>query len=190
LEKFACIQCGLCCKDHYTLITFRDLREIHQSYPEIKLDQLIVIHELGEEYQSEDYMKLISPLRFGIPGWPPQGYLGLQFTPFKEENICPFLDPETVNCKIYSHRPMLCRKYPYSYNDSGEFIIQKVQCPGRRRLNDSEIEIICKIIDRTWNTYHHFQEEIEEWNKQYRGKTLENFLEFILKPRPSDIEDK
>ncbi len=38
----------------------------------------------------------------------------IKLIPFRDYYICPFFEPETQKCKIYSSRPLDCRLYPFT----------------------------------------------------------------------------
>lgn len=177
----SCIRCGACCKNHILLVTFQDLREIHAHYPDISLETLIDVFPLGKDYADDEHLRYNTPLRFEIPGWPSEGYLGIRFLPDKNEIMCPFLETISINCRIYHHRPILCRKYPYGCDPTGEMIIQQVRCPGRKRLSDEEIEEVSLLINSVWDQYRTFQQEAAEWNSSFHGKSKHDFFRFVFR---------
>ncbi len=110
--KFKCLEdCGRCC---YELeIPVRD-------------EDIARIEELGyNAWEFVDYDKMF--------------YRGDKFLsyaikkrPF--DGACVFLDPETKRCRIYSHRPLACRLYPFVFVKSGRKMEVYVKidpfCPG------------------------------------------------------------
>jgi Fe-S-cluster containining protein len=162
-------------------VTFHDLREIHTHYPDFRLQDIVNVFPLGEEYADDEHLHHNTPLRFEIPGWPAEGYLGIRFVSDKGDIICPFLELPSNKCRIYEHRPILCRKYPYGCDVSGEMIIQQVRCPGRKRLNDEEMEEISLLIDSVWSKYWEYQQEAAEWNLIFRGKSKSAFFQFVFR---------
>lgn len=121
--KFKCIEnCGRCC---YELeIPVRD-------------EDITRIEELGyNTWEFVDYNKMF--------------YRGDKFLsyaikkrPF--DGACVFLDPETKRCRIYSHRPLACRLYPFVFVKSGKkmevYVKMDPFCPG---INHPDGEPITK----------------------------------------------
>ncbi|HMF32728.1 MAG TPA: YkgJ family cysteine cluster protein [Candidatus Lokiarchaeia archaeon] len=58
-----CRACGQCCHNHTVLITFRDLREIHQFYPDLRPEDLIVLYDVATEYPDRTILERYHPAR-------------------------------------------------------------------------------------------------------------------------------
>ncbi len=119
--KFKCVEnCGRCC---YELeIPVRD-------------EDIARIEELGyNAWEFVDYEKMF--------------YRGDKFLSYAIKKRpfdggCVFLDPDTMRCRIYPHRPLACRLYPFVFVKQGEVMEVYVKmdsfCPG---LNHPEGELI------------------------------------------------
>ncbi|WP_457742489.1 YkgJ family cysteine cluster protein [Thermococcus sp.] len=110
--KFKCIEnCGRCC---YELeIPLRD-------------EDVAKIEELGyNAWEFVDYEKLF---------YRGDKFLGYAIKKRPFDDACVFLDPETKRCKIYSHRPLACRLYPFVFIKNGRkmeiYVKEDAFCPG------------------------------------------------------------
>jgi len=140
--KFKCVEnCGRCCER--LDVPLRD-------------EDIARIEELGyNAWEFVDYEKLF------YRGDKFLGY-ALKKRPF--DGACVFLDPETKRCKIYSHRPLACRLYPFVFVKHGKKmeIYVKIDsfCPG---INHPEGEPVTREF-----LLREYGDVIEE----YRAKVL------------------
>ncbi len=102
--QWNCIQCGACCGDV-------DKRERMIRLLDKDLNR---IEEVTDEEFFED--------------WEEGSFTGLML---KEEGKCVFLTDE--GCRIYDHRALLCRMYPFWLERQGKLFMFGVDedCPGR-----------------------------------------------------------
>ena len=110
--RFKCLNnCGKCCE--VLEIPLRD-------------EDIARIEELGyNAWEFVDYEKLF------YRGDKFLGY-ALKKRPF--DDACVFLDPDTKRCRIYSHRPLACRLYPFVFVRNGKemevYVRMDSFCPG------------------------------------------------------------
>ena len=110
--RFKCLEnCGRCC---YELeIPLRD-------------EDVERIEELGyNAWEFVDYEKMF---------YRGDRFLGYALKKRPFDGGCVFLDPETKRCRIYSHRPLACRLYPFVFVKHGTrmeiYIKEDPFCPG------------------------------------------------------------
>ena len=141
--KFKCVEgCGLCCER--LEIPLRD-------------EDIVAIEELGyNAWEFVDYEKLF---------YRGDKFLGYALKKRSFDDACVFLDPETKKCRIYDHRPLACRLYPFIFVKHGKkmeiYVKEDSFCPG---LNHREGEPITKEF-----LLREYGDIIEE----YRRKVLE-----------------
>ena len=93
----------------------------------------------------------------------------IQLKPHNDFYICPFFDPETSHCTIYSIRPLDCQLYPFAlmFSEDGNEVVLGVDtlCPfGETQL---ETDAFQKHID---HVIHYVESEavtaqiIANWN--------------------------
>ena len=209
-----CRACGRCCHDHTVLITFRDLREIHFYYPEIEIQDIIVLYDAASRYADKRLLEEFHPGRliFEDCAAPPldghsmdqekgdlrgtwQAYLGLRF--LKSENgftTCPFLDEARGKCKIHSHKPLICRTYPHVIDENNSLQrLEKVRCNplwgDPQDLLPEKHERVYNVVARAYHAHDEFLSEVLEWNEIYRGKTVPDFIQFLLYHQELDAFD-
>ncbi|BAA30805.1 YkgJ family cysteine cluster protein [Pyrococcus horikoshii] len=109
--RFKCLDnCGKCCIENDIPLREEDIERIKK---------------LGYD---EDYFVDFTKMVYRGPKF--LGYT-LKKRPF--DNACVFLDPETKKCRIYEHRPLACRLYPFAlvrHGDELEIYVRNVDCPG------------------------------------------------------------
>jgi len=91
--KFKCLEnCGKCCER--LEIPLRD-------------EDIARIEELGySAWEFVDYEKLF---------YRGDKFIGYAIKKRPFDGACIFLDPETKKCRIYDHRPLACRLYPFVF---------------------------------------------------------------------------
>jgi len=110
--KFKCIEnCGRCCEE--LEIPLRD-------------EDVAQIEELGySAWEFVDYEKLF---------YRGDRFLGYAIKKRPFDEACVFLDPETKRCRIYPHRPLACRLYPFVFVKRGRkmeiYVKEDPFCPG------------------------------------------------------------
>lgn len=108
--SFTCNKCGLCCGD-----TIQKTRHILLTNSEAqKISQII--------------NQPISKFAKSIKGKEPYIYEMIKSV---EDGKCVFL--QDSRCRIYMHRPLICRFYPFelSTSDMGKYVFSvTLECPG------------------------------------------------------------
>ena len=110
--KFKCLdECGKCCEE--LEIPLRD-------------EDITRIEELGyNTWEFVDYEKLF---------YRGDKFLGYAIRKRPFDGACVFLDPETKRCRIYAHRPLACRLYPFVFVKHGKkmeiYVKEDSFCPG------------------------------------------------------------
>ena len=110
--RFRCVEgCGRCCESLEIPLRDEDVEDIE---------------ELGySTWEFVDYEKLF---------YRGDKFLGYGIKKNPVTDACVFLDPETKKCKIYPHRPLACRLYPFIFVKNGDFLEVYVKedgfCPG------------------------------------------------------------
>ena len=91
--KFRCVEnCGLCCNNLEIPLRDEDIERIE---------------ELGyNTWEFVDYEKAF---------YRGNRFLGYALKKNPLNDSCIFFDPETRKCKIYDHRPLACRLYPFIF---------------------------------------------------------------------------
>lgn len=108
-SKFICIRCGNCCKYSEIILSNREIRAI-STYLNISIDEFKT-HFLTKKNLHK--IRSIFSDRFEIKG----EVFVLQKN---HQNLCPFYQEieQKATCKIYSHRPIVCRLYPFTWKTS------------------------------------------------------------------------
>jgi len=110
--KFKCVEnCGLCCSN--LDIPLRD-------------EDVETIEDLGyNAWEFVDYEKAF---------YRGDRFLGYALKKRPLDDSCIFLDPETKRCRIYDHRPLACRLYPFIFIKNGNlmevYVKEDTFCPG------------------------------------------------------------
>ncbi len=208
-----CKACGTCCYNHTVLVTFRDLREIHNNYPDKHLEDLVVLYDAATEYEDRAILERFHPavLAFILPGEKHEGkcspscgccgnpagstwkaYLGLRFEKLPDgQTVCPQLDRAAGRCTIHAHKPLVCRTYPHVLDDAGKLArLEKVRCAepwgDPADLLPEEHERIHHTVAWAYRAHDQYIQEVNEWNLDPRDKTVGDFFAFALRPHPGD----
>jgi Fe-S-cluster containining protein len=57
---------------------------------------------------------------------------------------CMFLETTNNICKVYSHRPSICKIYPVSFGDNGQITID-VQCEYGRKIYQKTMKLLREL---------------------------------------------
>jgi len=180
LPRFQCKKCGTCCRTAEILVTVTDS------------DILRISQTLGltaaEILKALDFYVLESniPTPIGLERIPSiitergKAYVALK----KMENgDCIFLKDD--ECMIHPIRPMVCRAFPFVFNESkGElswgFSSKKRICPGLGvgpRVSEEELIHLAKEILTDIKNYQIFA---DSWNRRSSPKTALGFVQEAL----------
>ncbi|MFA4639439.1 YkgJ family cysteine cluster protein [Pyrococcus kukulkanii] len=122
--RFKCVEdCAKCCIENDVPLREEDIERIKA---------------LGYD---EDYFVDYTKMFYRGPRF--LGY-AMKKRPF--DDACVFLDPETKKCRIYEHRPLACKLYPFiliKHENKLEIYIKKDNiCPGINHPEGDPIEVI------------------------------------------------
>lgn len=126
--RFSCHHCGHCCKDVVCLPTPWDVLRIAMNTgenPKRFLEFLISDEITGVNKNDPTWLKI-------------RGKRYLMALRRDAKTGCYFLDKRTRFCRIYAHRPILCRLYPFKLHETRDgafshFSLHKdVGCPRNR----------------------------------------------------------
>lgn len=99
---------------------------------------------------------------------------------------CYFLNKKTGFCKIYEHRPILCRLYPFKLQEtrSGKFkgftLHKDVGCP-RHRDGEVETKPLYKLYRQDCGNQVDYEDLVKVFNKRaYPGKKPTDFIELFI----------
>ena len=110
--RFRCVEdCGLCCNKLEIPLRDEDVERIE---------------ELGySAWEFVDYEKAF---------YRGDKFIGYALKKRPVDESCIFLDPETKKCRIYYHRPLACRLYPFIFIKKGNlmevYVKEDTFCPG------------------------------------------------------------
>lgn len=141
--KFKCVEnCGRCCRELEIPLRDEDIEEIEK---------------LGyNAWEFVDYDKAF---------YRGDKFLGYAIKKRPFDGACIFLDPETNRCRIYRHRPLACRLYPFVFVKHGKkmeiYVKMDAFCPG---LNHPDGEPVTKEF-----LIREYGDVIEE----YRAKVMD-----------------
>lgn len=108
--RFKCIEnCGKCCERLEIPLRDEDIERLVEA----GYDESYFVDETKMFYRGSKFL----------------GY-ALKKRPF--DDACVFLDPETKRCRVYKHRPLACRLYPFVFVKKNKIIEVYIseECPG------------------------------------------------------------
>ena len=108
-------------------------------------------------------------------------FLGYAMKKRPFDDACVFLDPETKKCRIYEHRPLACKLYPFVLIKHGNklevYVKKDSDCPG---IGHPEGDTIEAIVERYFGEVlkgdEHGARRIRPENSCYSSKGLENVV--------------
>ncbi|MHA1819200.1 MAG: YkgJ family cysteine cluster protein [Promethearchaeota archaeon] len=114
---------------------------------------------------------------------------------FNQIRVCPFFDIVHNLCTIHEYKPLVCKTYPHvlsvpltnpdnNHNNMDgrvvEFQKETARCPEPWIYEASKINKLKELLIYAEDEYERFKVEVNEWNKIFDTKNLEDFLKFIL----------
>ena len=114
----------------------------------------------------------------------------IQLKPYEDFYICPFFDPKTSHCTIYSIRPLDCQLYPFAlmFSEGGSEVVLGVDtlCPFGEEHLETEIfqqhihavidyiesEEITSQITANWSIIGDYQDTVRIVHKLSRSDLL------------------
>ncbi len=158
----SCIRCGACCTSFGVCITPADIRHISSAtgMPPAKFVDTV------QDYPGRERTE--PALRIG-------GEMQILVLKRSPSNVCFFYSPE--GCKIYAHRPLLCRTYPFK-KDMRDMLSRP--CPSGWMPEGKERKQYEKDIKNYEKELQSFQKFAKEWNSG-GGGSLSELLSVISK---------
>ena len=158
-----CIRCGACCTSFGVCITPSDIRSIFSATGIPPAEFVDTIQDYPGRERTEPAVLLDGEMKI----------LVLRRSP---ENVCFFYSPK--GCKIYPHRPLLCRTYPFK---KGMKDMLSRACPHKWVPEGKEREQCEKGLLLYEKELRSFQKFAEEWNSK-GGGTFPELLRLISGP--------
>lgn len=172
--RFKCHHCSHCCTEVVCLPTPWDVRRIMRETgadPKDFLeflppDEISDVEEDDPTWLDVDGRKYIMALR-------------------RDGNGCHFLDRQTRFCSIYTSRPILCRLYPFAYeeprngNPPAFSLHTDVGCP-RHRDGLVNVAPLLELFNEDQRHQQEYQALVREFSgKKYEGKKAEDFIGMV-----------
>jgi len=155
-----CARCGACCTSFGVCITPDDIRRISKATGMLPSEFVDTVQDYPGRERTEPALL--------IDG-------GMQILVLRRSlsNKCFFYSPE--GCKIYAHRPLLCRTYPFK---KGMKDMRSRACPSEWAPEGSEREHYEHDILLYEKEIAEFQKFAKEWNSK-GGGSLKQLLKLI-----------
>ncbi len=121
----------------------------------------------------------------------------IKLKPYKDFYICPFFEPETSRCAIYTNRPLDCQLYPFAlmFNEDRSSVVLGVDmlCPFgethlatevfqqhlRHVIDYVESEIVMEQIAANWSLIGEYQDTVKVFHT-----FNQNLTHAIASPNP------
>lgn len=173
--RFKCHHCSHCCTEVVCLPTPWDVRRI--------------MRETGAE--PKDFLEFLPPdeisdVEADDPTWLDVHGRKYIMALRRDGNGCHFLDRQTRFCSIYASRPILCRLYPFAYEEAtnggspGFSLHTDVGCPRHR---DSVVPVapLLELFNEDQRHQQEYQALVREFNeKRYEGKKAQDFIRMVV----------
>lgn len=168
-----CEKCaGNCCTDFVVYVTHADIKRLKQ-FTKKAPERFVVPYS--------DDGRTPYPL-VDLDDYGPNVRLGL----IRNDDKCIFIDTvkSQIRCTVHSHKPMVCRTYPFSIIESGELVpITPYKCPEPLLpVSPKEREKILLEIDQLFNEFDAYVKLVKDWNSStsHRKKVFEILLKFLM----------
>jgi Fe-S-cluster containining protein len=170
LLHFRCTGCATCCTETVVPVTDQDVARIMKATKQEagEVVRFFFPDDVKGERRSPAWIKLRQGKRF----------MGLR----KTRGHCRYL--EEGRCRIYPHRPVTCRLYPFNifFDDDGEVesleINDAVKCQYALGGNVS-LEEIKALYYRDEEQDAAYFAKVKEWNAVHPKGTANEFLVFL-----------
>jgi Fe-S-cluster containining protein len=170
-REIHCGRCGTCCTEPVVPVTMSDVARLCKALkvePQ-KFVRFYTMDEMAFDPESEVWIKFKTG----------KMAMGLK----KRAARCMFLS-STISCKVYAHRPMTCRTFPYmiEFDDEGN--------PDRVRKNDivdckstrkglSHLDQTVSNVRIELNEDEAYYAKIREWNSLENIGDKTDFFKFM-----------
>lgn len=175
---FRCHSCGHCCTDVVCLPTPWDVIRIAKNTGE---SPCVFLEFLGPDD--------ISGVNKKDPTWLMCGKQRYLMALKRGRRGCHFLNKKTRFCRIYEHRPLLCRLYPFKLQEtqSGAFkgftLHKDVGCP-RQRGGVVETKPLYKLYRQDCGHQVDYEDLVRVFNnREYPGKKSSDFIQMFIEVR-------
>ncbi len=158
-----CTRCGACCTSFGVCITPSDIKRISSATGLPPAEFVDTIQDYPGRERTEPAFLIGGEMQILVLKRSPQ-------------NVCFFYSPQ--GCKIYLHRPLLCRTYPFK---SRMKEMRSRACPSRwlpKGKEKLQYEKDLKLYEKELKS---FQKFAEEWNSK-GGGSLQELLKLISQP--------
>lgn len=159
----ACTRCGACCTSFGVCVTPSDIRRISSATGLQPKEFIDTVQDYPGRERTEPALLIDGEMQI----------LVLRRSP---SNVCIFYSPR--GCKIYPHRPTLCRTYPFNKNMED---MRSRACPSRWVPDEKEKEQYKKDLKLYEKELISFQKFADGWNSK-GGGTLQGFFRLISQP--------
>lgn len=169
-QTVECSRCGTCCTEPVVPVTDSDVLRLCETLG-TSAEKLVRFYSISEMEFSPDADVWIK-FRSGKKA------MGLK----KKNGKCMFL--EKTGCRVYAHRPMTCRTFPYMIdfdddeNPSRVRLNRIVNCKYKKK-SPSALEQACRDAQIETAEDFAYYDKIDEWNVSQKNGTTSAFLEFI-----------
>jgi Fe-S-cluster containining protein len=170
------------------LVTFRDLYEIHQNFPQIDLADKISFYFADDDYIN---FKLLHQFYHPVKILNNENviqvlFVGLKFHPVPQgKSTCAFYNVFKNECRIHSYKPMACRTYPFSLCKNDLSLYFDGRCLSVPELDFIQTKDRVTLLQNTALHRSDYKDEILKWNDFVpdNQKTISNFLKFVFQKR-------
>ena len=102
------------------------------------------------------------------------------------KSTCYFYNAYENMCRVHSHKPMVCRSYPFALAPSGVSIFYYGNCPNPPPMTFLETKEKTELLINTQQSQANYRKEIKEWdeNVQDSEKTFTNLLKYAIPSHP------
>jgi Fe-S-cluster containining protein len=179
-EPEHCDCSGDCCFNHSILLTSFDVIRILDHVPNVNVRDLIVFYVSQVGYVDIDILA-------GYPAIMLENepcYLGLRYITDEALGVqrCPFLDTESRLCKIHEFKPMVCRGYPFLFDEGKLTRHERLRCKAPYHPRDpAEIDGLRATLRQAYAEFNAFKLEIEAWNESGQTDSPEAFFKLVFK---------
>jgi len=158
--RFKCHHCGYCCTDVICCPTPYDVTNIVK----------------GTNLLPKEFLEFITPdeiegINKSDPTWLKINGNKYLMTIKRTKNGCFFRDKQKGICKIYSHRPFLCRLFPFKVRETKtgkvhSFSLHKdIECP-KHRDGSARVKELAEILEEEQKHQEDYQDLVEFFNNQ------------------------
>ncbi len=165
-----CSECNaLCCKNYAVTLTSFDILRIYKKISSFDFIDLV---------NSDNFDTCLAQnIIFFEKKIPKEYYLTLKR---KRNGSCIFLGKDNL-CTIYKERPMVCRLYPFKFENGEILAKEQIRCQHNWQLSSEMKKNLFKIKEQQQKELKLFGILARKWNSAFSKEgNLSSFLEFIF----------